>query len=159
MKIAITGHRPDKLGGYGDNNPVEHWVKEHLRVVFDHFRPEYIWSGMALGTDQWAAEVAVDRGYPFKAAVPFKGQESRWPLDSRLHYGRLLEAAQEVVIVTEGDYAVWKMQRRNEYMVDRADLVVAVWDGSDGGTANCVKYALDQGKQVVVIDPKEYKNG
>lgn len=31
------------------------------------------------------------------------------------------------------------MQKRNEYMVDLADKVVAVWDGSKGGTDNCEK--------------------
>ena len=33
------------------------------------------------------------------------------------------------------------MPTRNEYMVDLADKIIAVWDGSNGGTANCVKYA------------------
>ena len=52
-------------------------------------------------------------------------------------------------------YAVWKMQKRNEWMVDNCDAVIAVWDGAPGGTANTVDYARKLGKSVLVIDPVE----
>lgn len=45
------------------------------------------------------------------------------------------------------------MQKRNEYMVDLADRVIVVWDGSKGGTANCVKYAENVGKKIIRIEP------
>lgn len=45
------------------------------------------------------------------------------------------------------------MQKRNEYMVDLADRVIAVWDGSKGGTATCVKYAEKVGKEIIRIEP------
>ena len=32
---------------------------------------------MALGTDQWAAKIALELSIPYIAAVPFRGQESR----------------------------------------------------------------------------------
>lgn len=51
------------------------------------------------------------------------------------------EAAAEVVVVSDGEYAVWKMQTRNEAMVDAADELWALWDGSSGGTKNCIDYA------------------
>lgn len=43
------------------------------------------------------------------------------------------------------------MQKRNEYMVDLADIVIAVWDGSASGTGNCVRYAERCGKQIIQI--------
>ena len=46
------------------------------------------------------------------------------------------------------------MQKRNEYMVDLADRVIVVWDGSKGGTANCVKYAENVGKKIIRIEPQ-----
>jgi uncharacterized phage-like protein YoqJ len=45
------------------------------------------------------------------------------------------------VIVCEGGYHPDKLQKRNIWMVDRSTAVLALWDGSKGGTANCVKYA------------------
>jgi len=41
------------------------------------------------------------------------------------------------------------MQTRNIWMVDNCDLVLALWDGSDGGTGNCIKYANKIGKPIV----------
>lgn len=47
-----------------------------------------------------------------------------------------------------------KMQKRNEYMVDNSDIVIAVWDGTKGGTYNCVKYAQKLEKKIIQINPK-----
>jgi len=46
------------------------------------------------------------------------------------------------------------MQKRNEWMVDHSDYVIAVWDGSKGGTGNCVKYAIKQEKEILQLNPK-----
>jgi uncharacterized phage-like protein YoqJ len=45
------------------------------------------------------------------------------------------------------------MQDRNIWMVDHCDALIAVWDGTSGGTANCVRYAQKVGKPIVFIDP------
>lgn len=103
--------------------------------------PTQVISGMALGWDTALAMAAIAHHIPLIAAVPFVGQESRWPPAQRLRYQKLLRRATEVVVVTEGGYAAWKMQKRNEWMVDRCDVLLALWDGSSGGTANCLTYA------------------
>lgn len=46
-----------------------------------------------------------------------------------------------------------KLCKRNRYMVDQADVLIAVWDGSPSGTGKTVRYAHQQGKSVTVIDP------
>jgi len=43
---------------------------------------------------------------------------------------------------------------RSEWMVQNCDLLVAYWDGSDGGTGNCVKYAKSVGRDVAIVNPK-----
>lgn len=55
----------------------------------------------------------------------------------------------------QGRYNPYKLQIRNEYMVDNADVVIAVWDGSKGGTCNCVNYAKKIGKNIIQINPKD----
>lgn len=50
-------------------------------------------------------------------------------------------------------YKPYLMQVRNEYMVNLADKVIAVWDGSSGGTGNCVAYAKKKEKEIIMIDP------
>jgi uncharacterized phage-like protein YoqJ len=92
------------------------------------------------------------------AAVPFEGQEKKWPKSSQDLYNEILAYPKCVKkIVCEGGYEVWKMQKRNEWMVDNADYLVAVWDNSEGGTANCVRYArkkLPKERIIQIIPPK-----
>jgi uncharacterized phage-like protein YoqJ len=60
----------------------------------------------------------------------------------------MLELASEVKLVTDARYSAWAMMRRNEAMVDHANMVLAWWDGTPGGTKNCIDYAEQQGKPV-----------
>jgi uncharacterized phage-like protein YoqJ len=57
------------------------------------------------------------------------------------------------VEVAEGHYARHKLQWRNKYVVDRVDLLVTVHDGSEGGTKNCIEYALSKQPGWPRIDP------
>lgn len=41
-------------------------------------------------------------------------------------------------------------------MVDNSDAVIAVWDGTAGGTKNCFDYATKIGKKIIRIDPKDF---
>ena len=45
------------------------------------------------------------------------------------------------------------MQKRNQYMVDKSDYVIAVWNGKPSGTGNTVCYAESKGKTVIIIRP------
>jgi uncharacterized phage-like protein YoqJ len=152
MKLAATGHRPDKLGGYGLDV-----LTSAYRLALSHLqetRPATVISGLALGWDTAIALAAIKLGIPLTAVVPFNGQDSRWPEESRERYRKILDRAAEVVVVSPGGYAPHKMQVRNEWMVDRGDSITALWDGSPGGTANCVGYAEKVGKPIVNLWPR-----
>src|SRR3546814_11284050 len=84
---------------------------------------------MALGWDTAWALAALDLGVPLTAAVPFSGQEKSWPAESQRRFHSILERAAAVEIVCPGGFAAHKMQTRNEWMVDHADGVVALWAG------------------------------
>ena len=144
MTLAFTGHRPDKLGGYKIPNCQFSLVVELIHDVLVEMKPSSVISGMALGVDLWAPEIAMDLGIYTVAAIPFEGQESNWPVESQERYRALLNAVSDVKVVSPGGYAPWKMQYRNEWMVDHSNFVVAVWDGTPGGTANCMKYIMDK---------------
>jgi uncharacterized phage-like protein YoqJ len=137
--IAATGHRPGKLGGYSDR---VYWRLVAVAEQYLHsHQPTEVISGMALGWDQAFAEAALQLGIPVCAAVPFDGQELRWPRRSRRHYEDLLTLASRIHVVSPGRYELWKMQARNRWMVDHTTRLAALWNGSSGGTANCIQYA------------------
>src|SRR5690606_16042254 len=108
---------------------------------------------MALGVDMLWANVAIRQNIPLQACIPFEGQEKKWPKESQELYHKILSYAVDRVVVCKGGYASYKMQKRNKEMVDRCDLLIAVWNGTEGGTYNCVSYAIDRGREVVRIDP------
>lgn len=156
MIVAVTGHRPDKLGGYHDH-AFHHEIKMAMVEAFLDFKTNKVVSGMAIGVDTFAVQVARTLSIPYIAAIPFKGQELRWPDSSQIYYRDCLDNAEEVVTVCEGGYAPWKMQKRNEWMVDHCDILVAVWDGTSGGTNNCINYAV--GKKPIYYIPITSRNG
>ena len=51
------------------------------------------------------------------------------------------------------EYTPGCMEKRNQYMVDHAYYILAVWNGRPSGTGNTVRYAQKKGKFVIVIDP------
>lgn len=148
LVIAATGHRPNKLGGYGPD--VFDRLVRTADLYLRQWRPDSTISGMALGWDMAFAQASAELGMPFHAAVPFEGQQSQWPASSQRYWEELIKLAASVTIVSPGAYHVEKMQIRNEWMVNRGHRLCALWDGSAGGTGNCVRYAQSNPK--VAID-------
>lgn len=152
MILAGTGHRPDKLGGYSTG-----WELSRRDFALDILKwlsPDHVISGMALGWDQALAWACIALDIPFTAAIPFEGQESMWPESSQKTWRTYVAKASVVHYVCEPGYAAWKMQKRNEWMVDQLspdhDMVLALWNRTSGGTANCVAYA--DSRQVEVFN-------
>lgn len=150
MIISTTGHRPNKLGGYSDDTHVK-LVKlaEFFISRIDDKDNTVFFTGMAQGWDQAVAAACINQKVSFIAYIPFKGQESSWPPVAQKTYQSLIFQATKVLIAdTEIDLtkaSKWDiakaMQARNELMVSNSAHVLALWDGTKGGTANTVKYA------------------
>lgn len=151
LVICAAGHRPSSLGV---PNPYSKETFDLLTTVagawFDQ-NPQVteVISGMALGWDQAVAVAAMDRMLPVHAYIPFPGQADSWPMESHVFYQKLLRQCASHRIVSRGPYHPGVMHRRNEAMVDASAAVLALWNGeAKGGTANCVAYAMMEGKEV-----------
>lgn len=151
LVVAVTGHRPDKLGGYKIPNPTYDLVVDGIARAFDEVKPSYVITGMAIGVDQWAAEICINMKIPFVAAIPFDNQENKWPPHVQARYQWILSQSYAKYVITPGAYESWKMQKRNEWMIDSCHQVIAVWNGTSGGTANCLSYATRVGKPVKYV--------
>lgn len=158
MKVGITGHRPDKIDGdYTCTSPRWDALYYWFHGQFEELAPDEVVSGLALGVDQLAVECAMDMGIRVTAAIPFEGQQARWPPKSRADYAAMLmrvtDTGGRIVVVSPGGYAAWKLHARNQWIVNGVDRMLAVWDGTSGGTGECVKYAAAQRKPVIRLDP------
>jgi uncharacterized phage-like protein YoqJ len=156
LSLAVTGPRPSKLGGYSRITPVRVALRDNYAHILRELKPDQAISGMALGVDQDFAEVVLTFGIPLIAAVPFPGQEVPWPLESRQRYHDILKRAFEVRVISE-EYYPQAMQRRNIWMVDQCTHLLTVWDGSPGGTKNCIDYAKKVKKPMIELEiPRAY---
>lgn len=165
LVIAGTGHRPQKLNPFDQNDRKFGFSQEAHQLLletarqtlseFQELHPDKeieVISGVALGFDQALIEAALEKEMHVVAAVPFEGQEKAWRMDTQRQYHELLDrvraAGGEIHVVSPGGYSAAKMQARNVWMVDRADQIVALYSGGPGGTSNCIDYAKEQGKEV-----------
>lgn len=149
MKLAITGHRPEKLPQ--NLNVLENKVEE----VLVSLEPEKVYVGMAAGIDLMVAELCAKNNLPYVACKPWIGHKAR--AGSEQLYNFIIDNAFEVVNVMPvvGYPGPGAYEKRNRYMVDNADTVLSVWDGGEsGGTWRATSYAFKTRKVVYQVHPK-----
>lgn len=145
MIIAMTGHRPERIID-------EEKVRSSISQVFQKLQPEMIIQGMARGVDVWSSAEAWKLGIGYHAVKPWEGHMAV----PQEHFEWIIRNATEVssVSLSEKYPGVWVYQKRNEFMIDLAEIVLAVWDqDKKGGTWNAINYAKKKGKEIIVISP------
>lgn len=159
---AFTGHRPKSFPwGYDENAPSCVLLKEVLASQISALAEQGVTdflSGMAQGVDLWCTQIVLDLrkknpALKFHAILPCEGQERKWTALAQEHYRSILAQANEVIYVGE-EYSRNCMLKRNRYMVDRASILLAVYNGTyRSGTGMTVRYAQKLGREVIIIDP------
>lgn len=133
MKIAVTGHRPERINGY--EKEIYEWFKKEFAAI----HPSEVITGMAQGVDQIAAQAARDLGINYLCVYPYKKNLGSVEQD-------LVDSSSGVVWLSDKYFRDCFIVR-DRWMVDRADKVLAVWDGKPGGgTYYTMNYANDRGK-------------
>ena len=158
---CFTGHRPGKLPWrYNEEDlrcvslkaRIADAVEAAYQEGFRHFL-----CGMALGCDLYFCEAVLDLREQYgdvtvEAAVPCEEQSARWRERDRNRYFALLERCDYETLV-QHHYTAGCMQRRDRYMVDRSQRIIAAYDGRTlGGTMYTLTYALRQGLETVILD-------
>jgi uncharacterized phage-like protein YoqJ len=161
--VCFTGHRPDKLFGYDPFSEGNTNMLYKLRAIIEKFITDkgvttFI-TGMAIGIDMWAGRIVLSlrKKYPHVkliCAIPCKHQWSKWIPESIAEWDDITNKADDVIYVSTELYTPWCMQKRNEWMVDRAKYVLSVWDGTKGGTRNCINYAKKVDRTIIRLHPK-----
>lgn len=162
LTVCFTGHRPQNLPfGFNEEDPRCLKMKRMLRrkvedLILNQGAIRFI-SGMAIGVDMICAEIVLElsQKYPhitLECAVPCKSQPDRWSESMKNRYCSILERSNKVTIIQE-KYTSDCMHKRNRYMIECADIVIAVWDGKPSGTGYTVNYAKEKGRKVYVLNP------
>lgn len=159
---CFSGHRPDKLpSGYARDpaacaplrTALSRVIRETVAAGFTTFL-----CGMAQGTDTWAAEEVLrlrdEEGLSLRliGALPCPEQDRRWRAEDKQVYRALLARLDGRYLASDR-YTPWCMQARNRWMVDNAVRLIAIFDGSPGGTANTIQYASQKGRELFILPP------
>ena len=160
--LAFTGHRPNKYPFLSQENsaPCRH-IKEALDRRVDQAIAQgytHFVCGGALGVDTLAARLILekregDARLTLEIVVPCEGQDKYWREEDRRLYADILARA-DIVTRICSDYTPFCMHERNQYMVELCQKLIAVYDGTKGGTYDTVLLALSEGKEVDVIPPQ-----
>ena len=154
---CFTGHRAEKLPWrYNEKDPrcvdLKQRIFDTVEAVFSAGFHHFI-CGMAEGCDMYFCEAVLElkKNHPeilLEAAVPFEGQADKWPAAERERYRRMLIECDRVNLLQE-EYSPGCMMKRNRYMVDNSQLIIACYDGHSGGTLNTLRYALENNRQIL----------
>jgi len=161
-RIAVVGHRPPELGGYGENPigaEVRRRITEILQAKAEMFPRLQVLTGLQLGAETLAAEAAGEAGVEFVVVLAFPDPASRWPKPSQQHFDELLDQAVDVVIVDtavprSAAEAAKAFGARDRWLQAEADEAIVVFDGSHRGIGSQLRsFERALGDDVWVVEP------
>ena len=150
LTCAFAGHRPSSYKfGYDEEHPdcckLKALMTLQIVSLIENGVTTFL-SGMALGADIWGAEIvlACKKKCPQKnirliAALPCESQADRWSVEQRERYFNILAECDETVYISR-HYTRDCMFRRNRWLIDHANFVLAVYNGSSKGGTACSMY-------------------
>jgi len=158
---CFSGHRPEKLPWRKrEDDPRCLRLKEKIRDVAEavylsgvtHFI-----CGMARGCDMYFCEelISLREEHPditIEAAIPCEEQAKTWTEQERSRYFGLIAECDIETLVGRA-YTPDCMIKRNRFMVDNSCVLIAVYDGTLGGTMQTVNYARRKGIDIIQIEP------
>lgn len=134
----------------------EHLYNEILRLITQNDVTHFI-TGMDQGFQLYGAGIIEELKKQWiqitlECAIPYEEQAAHWHEPMRNRYFDIIGHCDKETLL-ETHYSPDSLKKCNEYLVDNSDFVVALWDGVDSVTGNFVKYAEDNCKAVIVINP------
>lgn len=166
---AVTGYRPTRFRfKYNENNNdckrLKRRMEEQFSLLYQQGVRHFIVGG-ALGVDMWAGEILLMMKekeefseIAITMALPFEGHDASWDQRSQERVIRIQKHAEVLVIGTEP--GTLSYIKRNHFMVDHADVLLAVYDNERkirSGTAMTVRYAERKNLPVILIHPDNGK--
>jgi len=156
LRLGVTGHRQF------DDVPTATAMIDHvLDRLLAGEREAIVVSNLAEGADRLVTTLVVDgRGGHLEAVLPLPPDDYASDFtsaESRLEFEHWLEIAAAIEVVEQrgDDSREAAYERAGVVMVDRVDVLIAVWDGKPsrgrGGTADIIRYAFDRDVVVEVV--------
>ena len=152
MRIGITGHQ-----NLGDEGSVS-WIRESICQALTSDNASSGYSCLAIGADKVFVGVFHQRGLPFIAVIPCALYEQTFKTaEDVASYHLILSQAKEVIRLPFTKPSEEAFMAGGTKIVDCCDKLYAAWNGKPakglGGTADVVRYAQENGKRVLHMNP------
>ena len=139
---AITGHRPTRFKfkykeNYAGCKRLKKRLHDQFILLYEQGVRRFLVGG-SLGVDMWSGEILLD----LQKQPEYSDIELVIELTYPGHIGT--------------DASPESFDKRNRYLVDHADYLVAVYDNDRtvrSRTGHTVRYAEERGKQITLIHP------
>jgi len=127
-------------------------IEQLIEKGYGHFI-----SGGAMGVDTWAVEAVLKLKEKhswilLEMVSLFDDQAKSWTVEYRQRHDSLFKKA-DIVTATSNSFYRGCYHKRNRYMVDNADVVLACFDGKAGGTEVTMDYAEKNEVPVMILPP------
>lgn len=151
--VGVTGH----------SNLTDRSIDLVRRELLDLLRPRANdlvgLTCLARGADQAFADAVLELGGALEVVIPASDYFAGiCDPASRERCEVYLDAAASTVTMPYETSGPAAYLSASQHLIDRCDLLLAVWDGSpvtcSGGTADAVAYARDRGRSIVVVWPE-----
>lgn len=159
VSIGLTGHRPPRLGYETDIlkdkrwYPIIDWVKEKIKEC----GATDVWCGMAVGSDMALAQAALelkDEGEDITIHCVYPCEHYN---DFRMFmepFRRLRDEVTDHRCLNQ-KWSQTAEDDRDQYIVEKSDILLAIWDGKEGGgTYSTIQRAKEKDIEVICY-PKE----
>lgn len=151
ITIGIVGHRDIKV-----TSQLKKDIDKFFKNLYAKNKKVILLTPLADGADRLVADIYLEVfKEKAKLIVPMPFNVDRYMEDfdskSQEEFKAYLQIAEDVIEVENTQGCNYKSV--GVYVADKSDILLALWDGTfnhkSGGTGDIVKYARDEGKEVI----------
>lgn len=159
---SFTGHRPSKFNFKYDEEHIDcirlkaKLINEIERLYLKGFK--IFLTGCAMGVDIWCGEIVLQLMKKYKdiqlfSILPCNNYYINWSENYKQRLKNIMKNCTKTILLQER-YLNDCYLKRNIYLVDKANLILAVYDiNSDkSGTKSTLQYAIKKEKEVIIIN-------
>lgn len=166
--VAVTGHRPYKLPwGQDEESPscvlFQSTLLLRIMKLLDRGYDTF-YTGMRWGVDLIFGELvaSLKEQHPhikLIGVLPFEDMHIKWHVSYQERFFTLIEACDDIVVLNRR-FQKDCYKQRNEYLVEHAEHLIAVFDERyrRSGTLQTINLAMKKGRTITFIDPCTMEN-
>lgn len=153
MILSFISHSSSKFDNeYNLSGKYSDLIVNSIERVVDKISPTVMVCGFPSEMDLLFAEIAIKRNIELNICVYSTFNNNflfkRW--ENVLNYSNLTK-----YIISDDIFDNYNLELKNKYICDSSDILLAIYDSSEGNTRNCLNYASIIKLRKIVINKHE----